>query len=84
VVLVNIVLKLSERKLISVLKLTVGLRLLLHCDIGQVDKGIINILEVNRVVSCASAKVALLKEIHVLVLREEDPDADVELSFVDQ
>jgi len=66
--LINIILELSEWKLITILKLAVSLRFLLHCIIGEVDKGIIDIFQVNCVVSGAGTQVSLLKEVNILVL----------------
>lgn len=54
VVFINVVLELRERKLVAVLKLSVARAIFLHGIIGKVHECIIDVLEVDAIVSTTS------------------------------
>ena len=82
--LVNVSLESRETQLVSILKISIVLSILLHSIISQMDEGIINILEVNTELAGRCPQVALLEEIQVMVLVEKHPDPNVEFPLENQ
>ena len=81
-------LALRKTQLIALLELAVILIMLLHCVVCQVDKGLVNVLLVERKCVAARPDVALAEQVTLLILEvaavDKDPEADVEFSTVDQ
>jgi len=84
VVLIDILLELWERKHVSVLVVSVIFSMLLNSIVCQVDKCIVDVLQVDSKFSGRRPKVPFFEEVQILVLRENNPHSDVEFSFVDQ
>jgi len=84
VVLVDVLLELREAQLVAVLELAVGLTFHLHRVVGQVHEGIVHVLQIYAIVTARSPQVALREEVQIRVMREDDPDPDVELTFTDE
>ena len=84
VVLIDILLELRERKHVSVLVVSVIFSMLLNSIVCQVDKCIVDVLQVDSKFSGRRPKVPFFEEVQILVLSENDPHSDVEFSFVDQ
>jgi hypothetical protein len=82
-VLVDVLLEPLKRKLITVLKLSIGCTVLLDSVVCQVDEGIINVFQINTELGTAGTQIALWEKVEVLVLGKEDPNSDVELPLVD-
>jgi hypothetical protein len=84
VVFIDVVLKVSKGKLITVLELPVRVGLDLNGVIREVDKSIINVLQINAVGRATHPQVAFWEEEQVRVVSQQDPHADIELALVDQ
>ena len=84
IVLINILLKPWEAKLISILKVSIISGMLLHRIIGQMHKGVVNIFQVNAKLSGRGSQVALFEEEEVQVLVQKDPHTDVKFTVADQ
>lgn len=57
--------------------------MLLNSIVCQVDKCIVDVLQVDSEFSGRCPKVPFFEEVQVLVLSENDPHSDVKLSLVD-
>ena len=79
-ILIKVLLEGCERQLVAVFESPIVLVVLLHCVVGQVDKGVVDVLEVDRVVSRAGAQVPLGEEVQVVLVRQENPNSDIELT----
>lgn len=82
VVLFYVLLQIIERQLVSIFKLPIGLAVLLHCVVGQMDELVLAV--VNLVVLTGCSQVALFEEVHLHLLSHQHPYSDVELASVDE
>ena len=71
-------------QLVAVFELPVGIQLFLDSVVGQVDSRIVHVLEVNAVLAARGPDVAFAEVVEVVVLVEEHPDPDVELTLANQ
>lgn len=79
-ILIKVLLEGCKRQLVAVFEASIVLVVLLHCVVGQVHKGVVDVLEVDRVVSRAGAQVPLGEEVQVVLMRQENPNSDIELT----
>ena len=70
--------------MVTILEVTIVLRMLLHCVIRQVYECVVYILEVNTEFCRRSSQISLLKEEELMVLIKQDPDSNVKFSLVYQ
>ena len=70
--------------MVTILEVTIVLRMLLHCVIRQVYECVVYILEVNTELCRRSSQISLLKEEEFMVLIKQDPDSNVKFSLVYQ
>ena len=82
--LVDVLLEGREAQLITVLKVTVILGMLLHRIVGQVHKSIVDVLQVDAELRAGGAKVALPEKEELVVLIEQHPHPNVKLALVDE
>ena len=73
-----------EIELIALLKLAILGAVPLDSVVGQVHEGIVHVLQIYAIVTARSPQVALREEVQIRVMREDDPDPDVELTFTDE
>ena len=82
--LVHELLELVEAHDVGLLLFAEVLGKLLHSMVGQVHEAVVRVVRVQLELVGAQPQVALLAEVDVALVVEEDPDADVELALAEQ
>ena len=82
--LIHELLKLVETHDVGLLFFAEVLGKLLHSMVGQVHEAVVRVVRVQHKLVGAQPQVALLAEVDVTLVVEEDPDADVELALAEQ
>lgn len=78
----DVILEVPERKLVCVFKLTVVLRMLLDCVVGQMDEIVVYV--VGWVGLSWSSDVSFFEEVHIHRLCQKRPDSNVKFPFLQQ
>lgn len=71
-----------KRQLVAIFEHAVAGRVLLDGIVGQMDEIVVDVIELELLGRCAD--VPLLKEVKVVVLRQQCPHSDIELPFLNQ
>ena len=81
---VHILLELHVIQYVAVFVCTEVLRVLLHGDVGEVDKSVIGVIRVQLELVGARSQVARLANIGVTLRVEKHPDPNIELPLINQ
>ena len=56
----------------------------MHCVVGQMDCGVVNVFQVDAVLTTGGSNIAFFEVVKVVVLIKENPNADIKLALTDQ
>ena len=73
----------GETKLIAVFEIAIVRRIFLNRIVGQMNKGIIDVLKVDSKLSWGSPQVTFFKEVNVMILVEKNPYSNVKFPLAD-
>jgi len=83
VVIIYVILESGETKLIAVFEIAIVRRIFLNRIVGQMNEGIIDVLQVDSKLSWWSSQVTFFKEVNVMILVEKNPYSNVKLPLAD-
>ena len=80
--LIYVPLEILKGELVAILEGPIAHGILLHRVIGQMDIGVVAVVHI--ILGTRGAKIAFFEKEALHFLGDEDPDADVELTVIDQ